>query len=138
MNLANVIAISGMPGLFELVTTRNNGLVASDLETGKSNFYSIRKHQFTPLETVAIYTYDDTEELKKIFSKMLEEEKYGNLPVDIKSDNLVLMEYFESILPKYDDDRVFPKDVKKIIKWFHQLKSHGYFAADTTGKSEEE
>lgn len=67
MNLANVIAISGMPGLFELVTTRNNGLVASDLETGKSNFYSIRKHQFTPLETVAIYTYDDTEELKDIF-----------------------------------------------------------------------
>ncbi|HPQ22426.1 MAG TPA: DUF5606 domain-containing protein [Saprospiraceae bacterium] len=138
MNLANVIAISGMPGLFELVTTRNNGLVASDLETGKSNFYSIRKHQFTPLETVAIYTYDDTEELKKIFSKMLEEEKSGNLPVDIKSDNLVLMEYFESILPKYDDDRVFPKDVKKIIKWFFQLKYHGYFAADTTGKSEEE
>jgi hypothetical protein len=135
MNLKNIISVSGLPGLHKLVATRNNGLVVADLEKGKTQFCSVRKHQFTPLETVAIYTIMDTVELEKIFSKMMDEKANGNILPDPKSPNPELMSYFKTILPEYDDERVFPGDVKKIIKWYNQLDSHGFLDAS---KDEEE
>ncbi len=135
MNLNNIIAVSGLPGLYKLITTRNNGLVVADLEKGKSQFCSVRKHQFTPLETVSIYTYKDSVEISKVFQTMIQQEQEGNAPIEVKSSNLELMEYFESILPEYDDDKVYPKDVKKIIKWYNELKK---FDLLTSTSDEEE
>jgi hypothetical protein len=129
MNVKNIIAVSGLPGLYKLVTTRNNGLVVADLEKGKTQFCSVRKHQFTPLETVAIYTLMDTEELVNIFKKMIDLEAKGEVILDPKSSNAELMAFLKNILPDYDEDRVYPGDVKKIIKWYGQLKIHGYLDA---------
>ena len=70
MNLEKYIAVSGLPGIFELVTTRSNGLVVADMDSGKTRFCTMRKHQFTPLGSVAIYTYGDAVEIANIFSTM--------------------------------------------------------------------
>lgn len=124
MNLEPYIAVSSEPGLYKMVASRNNGLVLEHLETGKSRFYSIRKHQFTPLGTVAIYTLADTSPLADVFKTMLD--KIKELPpVDIKSENHQIEEYFEQILPDYDEDKVSLKDMKKIIKWFGILNEQG-------------
>ena len=53
MRIKDIIAVSGVPGLSKLVTSRDNGLLLQDLDSGKTKFYATRKHQFTPLETVA-------------------------------------------------------------------------------------
>ena len=60
MNLENIVAVSGMPGLYRMAGSRSNGLIIEDFDTGKKRFASIRKHQFTPLESVSIYTLADT------------------------------------------------------------------------------
>jgi len=120
MNLENYIAISGLPGIFKMVSSRSNGLLVSDIDTDKTRFVSIRKHQFTPLGTVAIYTMDDATELKVIFRSMLEQLD-SNPPVDIKESADVLRAYFEKILPDYDEDRVQVSDIRKVIKWFNFL-----------------
>ena len=121
MNLEPFISVSGEQGLFSLIASRSNGLVLEHIESGKSKFYSIRKHQFTPLGTVAIYTLSDTKPLKEVFETMLAQfEKTP--PVSVKSENHVIEEYFEGILPEYDEDRVSLKDMKKVIKWFNLLK----------------
>jgi hypothetical protein len=120
MNLDNYIAISGMPGLYNMVSSRNNGLLVSDIDSGKTKFVSIRKHQFTPLATVAIYTLDDATELKLIFKSMLE--RYETLPpVSVKASSDEIREYFDQVLPDYDEDRVQVSDIKKVIKWFNFL-----------------
>ena len=120
MNLDNYIAVSGLPGLYKLVNSRNNGLLVSDIDSGKTKFVSIRKHQFTPLATVAIYTYDDATELKVIFKTMLEQLD-TNPPVNLKENSDTIREYFLSILPDYDEDRVQVSDIKKVVKWFNFL-----------------
>lgn len=120
MNLEPYISVSGESGLFSLVASRNNGLVLEHIESGKSKFYSMRKHQFTPLGTVAIYTLTDTKPLKEVFESMVAKIA-DNPPVDVKSENHIIEEYFESILPEYDEDRVSLKDMKKVIKWFNLL-----------------
>jgi hypothetical protein len=124
MRLKNMIAVSGHPTLMTLVSTRNNGLILKDPSTGKTNFFSVRSHQFTPLETVGIYTMTDTVELKDVFRIMLEKLS-NNPPCAPKSPNPELMAYFATILPDFDRDRVYPGDVKKVIKWFNSLNELG-------------
>ena len=102
MNLDNFIAVSGLPGLYKMVNSRSNGLLVSDIDTGKTKFVSIRKHQFTPLATVAIYTYDDATELKEIFNNMLLQIE-TNPPVSLKESTDNIRAYFAQILPDYDE-----------------------------------
>ncbi len=133
MKLKNIIAVSGHPVLMKLVSSRNNGLILKDPTSGKTNFFSVRSHQFTPLETVGIYTMSDTIELNIVFGKMLEQLS-TNPPISPKSANPELMNYFASVIPDFDRDRVYPGDVKKVIKWFNSLNELGYL----TAKDEEE
>lgn len=124
--LEKFVAVSGLPGLFELINTRGNGLVLKDLTNQKTIFVSMRKHQFTPLATVAIYTIDDTEELSKVFQNMLDQLS-DNPPPPHNSAAGVLFEYFEDIIPHFDKDKVFLSDIKKVIKWFNFLRDYQVF-----------
>lgn len=131
MKLDKMIAVSGESQLMKLVATKNNGLVLLNPVTGKTKFYSVRLHQFTPLDTVGIYTPTDTIDIKEIFARM--KSRINDLPPPAaKSDNKVLMEYFSQIMPEYDRDRVYPSDVKKIIRWFGYLNESGYLETDTS------
>ncbi|MCB0646767.1 MAG: DUF5606 domain-containing protein [Saprospiraceae bacterium] len=137
MKIKNIIAVSGESGLFELVSSKNNGLILSNPKTGKSNFYSMRIHQFTPLETIGIYTMDDTVDIKDIFNTMTAKKAELPLP-SVKDDNKKLMSYFVQILPDYDPDKVYPSDVKKVIKWYNAMEDCGFLTAqEETGDEEE-
>ncbi len=128
MKLKNILAVSGLPGLYKMNTSRANGIVVSDLETGKSRFCSMRKHQFTPMETVAIYTDFDTVDLATIFRRMLDQ--LDTLPpVNPKSSKEEIEDYFSEIVPDYDRDRVYISDMKKVIRWFGILHQKGYLTA---------
>lgn len=123
------VAVSGMPGIYKTNSTRNNGLLIEDMDSKKTKFISIRKHQFTPLGTVSIYTSDgDTEELKKVFQSMLDQFD-DNPPPQTNIPKEEMMDYFEDILPTYDKDQVYVSDVKKVIKWFNFLKERSFFEA---------
>jgi len=125
MNLEQLVAVSGLPGIYRIAANRSNGLIVEDLSTGKKRFASARKHQFTPLESIAIFTDDgDSMELKYVFRNMLQQ-LADNPPVDPGADAGALYEYFAEILPTYDRDRVFPGDIKKLIKWFNYLNEQG-------------
>ncbi len=130
MNLKDLVAISGVSGLNKMVANRSNGLVAEHLDSGKTKFYPIRKYQFTPLETVAIYTDTDTAELKQVLQTMMDKKDEHPIPASTLSGT-DLMDYFEIILPEYDRDRVFASDVKKIIKWYHILDEKGYLQMES-------
>ena len=135
MNLDQILAVSRMPGLYKLVTTRNNGLVIEDMDTGRRTFVSIRKHQFTPLQSVAIYTYGDTAEISKIFQAMIENREDHPVP-GTNAEPEDLHTYFRIILPDYNEDRVFVSDIKKIIKWFRFLDERNLLK-DTSSEEEE-
>lgn len=120
MKLDKYIAVSGLPGIFELINTRSNGLLIGDLDNGKTRFVSTRKHQFTPLGTIAIYTYDDATELKEVF-KTISDQMESNPLISANESSAKIREYFEKILPDYDPDRVHVSDIKKVIKWYSFL-----------------
>lgn len=125
MNIKDVLAISEMPGLYKLVNSRSNGLFVQSIEGGKTKFCSSRKHNFTPLETVAIYTLTDTVELKDVFERI-----HGTDTVPTpKDDKNTILAYFDEVIPDYDEDRVHVSDMKKILKWYKQLNTTGLMDA---------
>jgi len=125
MDIKEIVAVSGQPGLYELVTTRDDGLVVSPLEGGRTLFLSSRKHDFTPLESITIFTEDaDGLELKAVFAEMKKQES-ETPPPKLKADGKTLRSYFEAIVPKHDRERVYTSDGKKIVKWFNILNEKG-------------
>ena len=119
MSLEKITSISGFSGLFKVITTRKDGIVAEDLVTGKSTFASSRKHQFTPLASIGIYTDDgDSIALFQLYKNMLEQRAEMPATEQSAQDNAA---FFAKVLPTYDRDRVYPQDIKKAIKWFRFL-----------------
>jgi len=133
MNLENILAVTGMPGLYRLITTRNNGLIIEDFESGKRTFISLRKHQFTPLESVGIYTYDDVVDLPEVFLKI----QSSGLPIpDISAAASEYHKFLREVLPEYDEDRVYLSDIKKLSKWYTFLDAQNLLV-DTVSDEEE-
>ncbi len=138
MNLKDFVVVTGIPGVQKIVATKNNGMLIGDIDTGKVKFASIRKHQFSPLETISIYTDDDDSvELKVLFKNMLEQLSDNPLP-EAKASSAQLREYFTDVLPNHDRDQVHISDIKKAIRWFQFLNERGLLTASEEGSSEEE
>lgn len=138
MKIEEFVAVSGLSGLYKMVANRNNGLIVADLDTGKRKFAPARKHQFTPLASIGIYTNDgDTAELKVVFRTMLEKLE-STPPVSTSASAVELSEYFAEILPEYDEDRVYTSDIKKVIKWFNYLNERSLLSLAEESSDEEE
>jgi hypothetical protein len=138
MKLDNLIAVSGLPGIYRMAANRSNGLIIEDVKTGKRRFASSRKHQFTPLESIAIYTDDgESTELKNVFRNM-QQQIEDNPPPTGSTAAEDLHEYFADVLPNYDRDRVFTGDIKKLVKWFNYLQDSGLFSDEGNDSTEEE
>lgn len=121
MKLDEIISVSGMPGLQKLLATRNNGLLIESYETGKRQFVSVRKHQFTPLVSIGIYTYTDVAALEDVFKKIHTSKETNPDPND-KADDL--RAWFKTIVADHDEDRVHINDIRKVIKWYNFIALH--------------
>ncbi len=128
MNLEKLVVISGLGGVQKVAANRSNGLIIEDIDSGKKRFVGSRKHQFTPLGSVTIYSQDpdDVIKLSDVFETMLEK-KTSLAVIPANSSKVELHAYFSQIMPKYDPDNVHASDMKKIIKWFNYLEERDIF-----------
>ena len=118
MEYSKLVAVTGLPGLYELVNSKSDGAIVRSLEDNSTKFASSRIHNFSHLESIEVYTIRDNVNLVEIFHAM--EKAGGSLP-DGK-DNAVLKKYFEKAYPDLDFERVYASDLKKMVKWFDILK----------------
>lgn len=120
MEYSKIIAVTGLPGLQELISSKTDGAIVRSLEDNVTKFVSSRIHNFSHLESIEIYTIRDNVNLVDIFTAM--EKSEVALP-DEKNANAVKA-YFEKVYPDMDFERVYNSDMKKMIKWFSVLKAH--------------
>lgn len=121
MKLDKVLSISGKPGLYELKAQTRGGFLAESFSDGKKIPVSMRNN-VSILSEIAIYTYTEEIPLREVFQKIFEKEE-GKPSIDHKSSKNELTDYFSEILPEYDEDRVYPSDIKKVIQWYNLLIS---------------
>ncbi len=120
MNLKGIIAISGRPGLFKVVAQgKNNVIVESMID--KKRFPAYASEKISTLEDISIFTYDEdvklTEVLKSIFDK-----NEGKEGISHKEDLKVLEKELKNHLPNYDQERVYPSDIRKVFQWYNLLQ----------------
>jgi len=120
MEYSKIIAVSGLPGLHELISSKNDGAIVRSLEDKSTKFVSSRIHNFSHLESIEIYTVRDNVNLVDILLAM--QKSKASLP-DTK-DNAAIKKYFEAAYPDLDFERVYTSDMKKIVKWFDILQKN--------------
>lgn len=120
MEYSKLIAVSGLPGLFELINSKTDGAIVRSLEDQSTRFVSSRVHNFSHLESIEIYTVRDNVNLVDVLNAMDKAE--GSLPND--KDSGAVKTYFQKVFPDMDFDRVYPSDMKKMVKWYEVLKKN--------------
>ena len=120
-----VLTISGKPGLYRLLSHGRNMFIVECVDASKKRVPVYNSDQVVMLDDIAIYT--DTEELplRNVFAKIYEKEN-GVLSFDLKmATPEELVEYFESIIPDYDRERVYLTHIKKMFSWYNILVANG-------------
>ena len=120
MSLDKVLAISGKPGLYKLIMQTRNGFIAESLLDNKRLSVTMN-HNVSVLSEIAIYTLTEEVPLKVILQTIATKENNGPSAISHKDSKDKLEEYFFEILPEYDEDRVYPSDIKKVIQWYNLL-----------------
>src|SRR5437868_4619028 len=114
MEYNKLVAVTGMSGLYELISSRADGGVVRSLEDKTTKFVSNRVHNFSQLESIEIFTVKENVNLAEVLTAM-KKSKQG-LP-DAKADNNAVKAYFEKVYPDMDFERVYISDMKKMVKW---------------------
>lgn len=118
MEYNKLVSVTGLGGLFELLSTKADGGVVRSLEDKSTKFVSTRIHSFSHLESIEIYTTGENVNLVDVFTAI--QNSSEKLP-DAKADNAALKKYFEKVFPTMDFERVYVSDMKKIVKWYDIL-----------------
>ena len=129
MSLQKILAISGKPGLFELKIQTRTGFVAESLIDGKKITVGM-KSNVSLLSEIAVYTYNEEVKLAEVFKAIATKENEGPA-ISHKEDNSVLVTYFREVMPEFDEDRVYPSDIKKILNWYNMLQAKGLITIES-------
>ena len=119
MEYSKLISVTGMPGLFEFVATKTDGAIVRSLDDKATKFVSNRMHQFSQVVNIEVFTIRDNVNLIEVFQSM----KASAEALPSEKDPKAVKAYFEKVYPDMDFDRVYASDMKKMVKWFIQLKA---------------
>ncbi len=121
MEYNKIVSVTGLSGLFEMMSSKADGAVVRSLEDNTTKFVSSRIHNFSHLESIEIYTVKDNVNLVDIFTAM---KNSGEAKPDAKADNAAIKAYFEKVYPEIDFERVYTSDMKKMLRWFVILEKN--------------
>jgi hypothetical protein len=121
MEYSKLIAVTGLNGLFELVGSKTDGAIVKSLDDKTTRFVSSRIHNFSHLESIEVYTVRENVNLVEVFQAM--DKSKEKLPDE--KDAAAVKAYFQKVYPDMDFTRVYGSDMKKMVKWFSQIKANG-------------
>jgi hypothetical protein len=120
--LKDILSIAGYPGLYKYLKKSRNGIIVENLESGK-RMNADAAARINSLEDISIYTEEGDLELKEVFKAIREHENGEKAFNPKKASGKELKEYFATVVPNYDRDRVYTSDMKKILIWYNTLQA---------------
>ena len=114
--LNNILSITGKPGLYKLVSRGNNMLIVESLLDGK-RMPTYARDKIVALSEVSMFTTGDDVSLSSVLTSVGTKEGLKPASIDAKkADNDTLRAWFDTVLPDWDRDRVYPSDIRKLIQ----------------------
>ncbi|MGB1242000.1 MAG: DUF5606 domain-containing protein [Chitinophagales bacterium] len=137
MEFKDVVAVSGMGGLFEMISQRPDGMLIQPIGSNKKKFVSNRIHTFSPLDKIGIYTLDgDSLPLEDVMRNIHKDVAAGGIIPKASAKSTELKAFFNRVMEDYDDERVYVSDIKKVIKWYAILAEHDLITEPVEAKAE--
>lgn len=122
-----ILAISGKPGLYRLITQGRGMLIVETIDAAKRRLPAGVRDRVTSLNDVSMYTNEDDKPLMEIFQNIADKENGQPTAIDYKkAGKAELAEFMAAVLPDYDRDRVHDSDIRKLIQWYNILVNGGY------------
>ena len=125
MSLDKILAISKKPGLYKLINPSRGGYVVQSMIDNKKRFVKMDR-SLSFLSEISIYTIEEELSLLEVFKKIFTKEQGKVTKVSPKAPKDELESYFFSVLPDFDEGRVYSSDIKKILAWYNLLLKDGF------------
>jgi hypothetical protein len=125
MKFDEIATISGKGGLFKVLKSAKSGVILESIDESKTKLVATSNHKLSVLSEISMYTTtkEGIVSLEHVLRKINSE--FGNDPgIDAEADPTELKAFLKSVLPEYDDNRVYVSDIKKLIKWYTILLKH--------------
>ena len=125
MTIADIATVTGKGGLFKVVAPTKSGVILESLDDSKTKMVATTSHRLSLLNEISIYTTtrEGNIPLEDVLKKI--QKDFGDDPgVDANSDTDELKAFMKSILPEYDEDRVYTSDIKKLVRWYGLIRKH--------------
>jgi hypothetical protein len=125
MKIADIATVSGKGGLYKVLAPTKSGVILESLDDARTKMVATTSHRLSLLNEISIYT--TTKEgnipLENVLKKI--QKDFGDDPgVDANSDSDELKAFMKSVLPEYDEDRVYTSDIKKLIRWYGLIRKY--------------
>ncbi|MFI3332102.1 MAG: DUF5606 domain-containing protein [Rikenellaceae bacterium] len=136
MELKDILAISGQPGLYKYVAQSARGVIVESLLDGRRSNASATSRVST-LTEISMFTEEEDVALADVFTNIY---KYtdGKETISHKESNDKIVETFAAVLPNYDRDRVHVSDMKKCFAWFNILVRAGFTSFELPKQGEKQ
>ena len=126
--IRKILAISGKPGLYKLISRGNKSLIVETVDEQKKRIPAFGSDRVVSLGDISIYTNDDSEvPLATVFESI--KNNFGTEPLELspkKASQDEMIEFFAKVLPNYDTDRVRVSDMRKVLSWYNILTADGF------------
>lgn len=135
IDLDKIVAITGEPGLFKIISSSKSHVIVENIQTGKRTSVSAFA-RILNLKDISMFTEDGEKPLPELFY-ILHENSKGEPAISHKADEKQIIETFEKILPNYDKERVYVSNMRKIFNWFNILHQSGNLKVEEEKKESE-
>lgn len=122
MDLTEILSITGKPGLFKMVANVKSGLIVESLIDQK-RFPVFAHERISSLEEISIFTLEEDMPLKEVFKKISDHLNDTSIQEHLKTAK-DQKELFQTVVPNYDDERVYTSHIKKILAWYKLLQEN--------------
>lgn len=123
--LREILAITGKPGLFKIISQGNRVLLVEDLKS-KKRFPAHSRDKVVSLGDIAMYTDSGDKPLGEILDLVYAHNDGKEIDVKALISEGKLRDEFEAVIPDFDKERVYDNDIKKLFTWYNLLVSEGY------------
>lgn len=122
MTLSDIATISGKSTLFKVLKPGKAGVILESLDDAKTKIVATANHRLSVLSEISIYTTskEGTVPLEEVLKRIHKE--YGaDIGLDAEPEGAELKSFLKSVVPDYDESRVYVSDMKKLVKWYGLL-----------------
>jgi len=124
MDFSHFFTISGKPGLYKFVGQSKSGIIVESL-IDKKRLPAYNNQKIVSLEDISVFMVEEDLPLREVMKKIYDKNEGKKVELEAKADKNILYLTFGEIMPNFDQDRVYPSDIKKIYQWYNQLVEHG-------------